>query len=133
MLKYFLQYILIVLLFSCSTKQKNVYDENNYIVEIIEKDGEILGKRILVNKFDSSRKLVISYWDNGSILAKSYLHKGKVDGKFEYYGMNGDLLLADSFHDGVKLYSKRFTENDTSVKIYRIGKLEPFTSIDSLK
>ncbi|MEO6251911.1 MAG: hypothetical protein ABIO79_01285 [Ferruginibacter sp.] len=77
-------------------------------------------------------KLQISYWDNGNILVKGFLHSGKLDGKIEMYQMDGSLMEIDSFSNGIKVYSKSYVEKDTTTKIFRNGKLEPFTSFDSL-
>ena len=92
-----------------------------------------LTRRTFVYKYDTARKFQISYWDNGNILVKGFSLNGKMDGKIEMYQIDGNLMQIDSFSNGVKLSSKKYVAEDTTIKIFRNGKLEPFKSLDSLK
>lgn len=117
----------------CQSKPLNVYDETNYTLIQTDTFQGILDRRIFVYKYDTSRKMQINYWDNGNILAKGFSHKQKLDGRFEMYYITGKLMQVDSFFDGNKISSIKNHNTDTSIKIFRNGKLEPFTSIDSVQ
>jgi hypothetical protein len=49
------------------------------------------------------------------------------------YDHKGNLMEIDSFIDGKKVFEKFFYEKDTSVKLFKDGKIQEFKSIDSLK
>ena len=113
--------------------EKNVYNESDYnLVKTDLYDG-IVYKKNYIYKYDGAREMKIEYWDNGKILAKSFLYRKRLDGELVMYDMEGKISAIDSFRNGEKVYSKRFTKSDTSVKIFKDGKLLPFESIDSLK
>ena len=129
-----LRLVFIPLLFlGCSNKQRDVYDENNYALIKIDTDNNIIFRRTFVYKYDTARKFQIGYWNNGNILVKGFSLNGKMDGKIEMYQIDGNLMQIDSFSNGVKLSSKKYLAEDTTIKIFRNGKLEPFKSLDSLK
>ena len=121
-----------LLLLGCSNKQRNVYDENDYTIIKVDTDNNIIFRRTFIYKYDTARKFQISYWDNGNILVKGFSYKNKLDGKIEMYLIDGNLMEIDSFSNGIKLYSKSYVAKDTTTKIFRNGKLEPFTSVDYL-
>ncbi len=122
-----------MVLFGCSDRKGDPYNEANYI--LLKKDSfdGIVNKRTFIYKYDSLRIMYIDYWDNGEILLKGFIYNGQPDGKFEAYDINGKLMRADSFDKGKKIYSRKFFIPDTSVKIFKNGKLERFTDLDSLK
>ena len=134
---YFIMKLLLLVTFTfffgCSNKQRNVYDEKNYTLLKVDTDNNFIFRRTFVYKYDTARKFQIDYWDNGNILAKGFLNNGKVDGKIEMYQIDGSLMGIDSFSNGIKLYSKSYVAHDTNIKLFRKGKLESFTSLDSLK
>jgi antitoxin component YwqK of YwqJK toxin-antitoxin module len=122
-----------LLFVGCSNKQRNVYDEKDYILLKVDTDNNIIFRKTFVYKYDTGRKFQISYWDNGNILVKGFLYNNKLDGKAQMYDMHGALTEIDSFSNGRKVYSKSYVPIDTTIKIFRNGKLEPFTTFDSLK
>jgi len=120
---------LIIAVLSCKHSNPNPYDQSNYM--LVRTDS--FEGQYFINKNDTSRKLRIEYWDNGILLAKGYTHQGKRDGEFIMYDQNGNLMRIDSFIDGKKIFEKQFYKKDTSVKLFKDGKIEEFKSIDSLK
>lgn len=78
--------------------------------------------------------MIVNYYYDGKILGKGFSYKGKLERKPETFGDNGKLLGIDSFHNGIKIFSKGLIDPDTSTKFFKNGKLEPLTNndIDSL-
>ena len=107
----------------CSSNEKNVYDESNYALVRTETDDGIVYRKDYVYKYDPAREMKIEYWDNGRIMSKWFLYQKRLDGKSIKYDMQGKILAIDSFQNGTKVYSKDFFVPDTSVKIFKDGKL----------
>ncbi len=116
----------------CGKKSSDPYDPKNYILLKTDSFNNRIGMQYFVFKDDTSRKLQINYWDNGNLLSTGFTYRGKMDGKFEMYDFSGKIMVIDSFIEGKKVFEKTFYKKDTTVKIFRNGKSEPFNSIDSL-
>ena len=67
-----------------------------------------------------------NYFYDGKLLANGFSFNGHLEGNLKIYDINENLMTIDSFHNSIKLSSKHFYPPDTSVKIFRSGKLEPF-------
>jgi hypothetical protein len=117
----------------CRNQPINFYDESNYILVRTDSSSNGLDRKLYVNKYDTAWKMLNNYFYDGKLLAKGFSYNGHIEGNLKVYDMNEKLMTIDSFHNGIKLSSKHFYSRDTSVKIFRNGKLEPFKSIDSLK
>lgn len=88
---------------------KNIYDEANYVlIKIDTVDNRIIAAKHYVNKYDTSRKMLIDYWDNGKILGKTYFYGKHLDGKLEMYNSDGRLTSIDLYHNGVLLSTELF-------------------------
>jgi len=124
---------LIIILIGCRPNQRNVYDEADYALIKVDTFNGRVGTQYYLYKFDTSRKLQIDYWGDGKLMAKAFTYRGKVDGWWTMYDYTGKLMALDSFSVGKKILSKVQTPVDTSMKIFRNDKLEPITSIDSLR
>lgn len=121
-------------LIGCSSnRNRNPYDESNYTVVRTDSFEGTIDRQLFIYNYDTARKMAINFSPSGKILAKGFYYNGKPDGKMEINNMDGKLLQVDSFIDGKKVYSKQYFIPDTSVKLLRNGKFEPFTSIDSLR
>jgi antitoxin component YwqK of YwqJK toxin-antitoxin module len=119
------------IIFCCKGKQKNIYDEANYDLIKVDTLNGIVGTKFYRYRYDSSRKMQIDYWADGKLMAKTFSHYGKLDGKCIMYDTNGVTIMAlDSFKDGVKSKSNSYYQEDTTMKIFRDGKLQP--AIDSI-
>lgn len=89
---------------SCKNKNdaNEFYNESNYQKVILPKDTLSEGVELYVHKIDTSYKLLKTYWDNGNVQIKSYVHNGQGNGKtFKYYE-NGNLLSEGTFTNGKK-------------------------------
>ena len=117
----------------CEGRGYDIYDETQYITIQTDTDRSIIHRRILINKHDTSRGMIINYWDNGNVLSKSFFYNGKLDGEIKIYNMEGQLLNIVTYSKGKKVSDSLLSTVDTAVKIFRNGKFEKFTSLDSLK
>jgi|GEM_PF-2266188 len=122
-----------IFLLGCSSNERNLYDESDYTLVKTETDNGIVYRKDYVYKHDTAREMKTEYWDNGRIMSKWFLYHKRLDGKSIKYDMQGKILAIDSFQNGIKVYSKEFFVSDTSVKIFKDGKLSSFKSADSLK
>jgi len=122
-----------IFLLGCSSNGRNLYDESDYTLVKTDTDNGIVYRKDYVYKYDTAREMETEYWDNGRIMSKWFLYHKRLDGKSIKYDMQGKILAIDSFQNGTKIYSKEFFVPDTSVKIFKDGKLSPFKSADSLK
>ena len=125
--------LLSAIMFGCNNDSKNLYDEYEYSLVNTDSSEGIVGTRYFIYNHDTARKMRINYWDNGKVLAKGFTYNGKLDGKLEIFDIGGNLMEVDSFNNGRKFYSKKYYTQDTSVKLFKNGKFEPFVSIDSIK
>ncbi|MGG9960745.1 hypothetical protein [Ferruginibacter sp. SUN106] len=125
--------LFLLVFFGCMNKHHNFYNESDYVLVKTDSFNGKVDRELYVYKYDSARKMLINYWDNGKVMGKGFSYKGQLDGSLNVYDMDGKLSATDSFSKGKKISSKEFFTPDTSVKIFRNGKMEPFTSIDSLK
>ena len=131
-MKSFFFLLLLLLLVGCGEQKKDPFDQSNYIVVKTDSFKGNVGTQYLVYKYDTLRKLQIDYWGDGKLMARSFSYKGKMGGEAVLYDYKGNLMAIDSFKGGVKVYEKLFFEKDTSIKLFKNGKLEEFKSIDSL-
>jgi hypothetical protein len=94
---------------SCRAKHKNIYDEVYYdLIKVDTANGKV-GTKFYTYRYDSSRKMQIDYWSNGKLMAKTFSHFGKLDGRCVMYDTNGiNIIVIDSFKDGVKVTSKQY-------------------------
>jgi antitoxin component YwqK of YwqJK toxin-antitoxin module len=127
-------FFLLLLLTSigCGEKKKDPFNQSNYILVKTDSFKGSVGTQYLVYKYDTLRKLQIDYWGDGKLMARSFFYNGKMDGEAVIYDYKGNLMAIDSFKNGVKVYEKLFFEKDTSIKLFKNGKLGEFKSIDSL-
>ncbi len=119
------------LLFSCSSKKRNVFDESAYFLAKTDSIEGMIDKKYFISKYDTTRLMIINYWGDGKILMKRFLHKGRQDGKLQKYKIDGTLFAEDSFSDGKNIYSKKYYIPDTLAKIFKDGKLLPADSVVS--
>jgi len=125
---------LALFVFSCHSK-KDVFDEADYVLVKSDSLNGIVGTEWFVYKYDSLRMLQVDYYGDGKLMGKAFSYNGELDGRRVTYDFNGKSLLAvDSYSNGKKVIpTKYFKPVDTTVKVFSDGKLEPFTSLDSLK
>ena len=128
---------LLITLVSCNLQNNNPYDEHNYILIRTDSFNGAIDSKLYIHKNDTSRKLQFYYYDNSRLLSKGFTHHGKVDGKFEFYSYQGNLLQMDSFIDGKKIRTHSYVPPDTSIRIFKDGKLSPIDTskniLDQLK
>ena len=114
---------LLIILFGCVSRKRNPYNESDYILAKVDSFNGRPGTEDYVYKYDTSRKMRIDYFGNGKLLLKYFTHNGKSDGKSEAYDYSGKLMAIDSFHDGTLIWSQKFTKPDTSIRVFRNGKI----------
>ena len=124
-------FILVFALWGCSPQKSNPFDESKYVLVRTDSFNGNIGTEYFVFKSDTSRKRQVNYWGNGKLMSKSFTHNGKMDGEFIMYDYDGKLMVIDSFINGNKVYEKLFQEKDTSVKLFKNGKVQEFNNIDS--
>ena len=117
-----------------ATAQKNEFNESKYILVKVDSFYGHVGSKRFVYENDTAWRMEINYWDNGKIMGKGFTYHGNLEGRLEVYGINGDPIAVDSFHNGKKFYSKTFYKSGNPGKIFKNGKLEDVTEggIDSL-
>ena len=64
------------------------------------------------------------YFDNGRLMSKSFSNKMQIDGNFEVYSIDGKLITTDLYKNGQRVSTKRSKPLDTTITIFRNGKLE---------
>lgn len=98
--------IVIILMFSCSDKQKkhfSYYPNGNIEAEIdLDENGEFHG-------------LGIEYYPNGELKAKTEMNHGKTHGRSIVYWPNGNVLSEETFIDGKR--------NGESIEYNKEGKI----------
>jgi len=109
--------LFVIFLISCKSKRLDPYNQSNYVLVKTDSFNGNIGTQYYVFKDDSSRKFQVYYWGDGKLMAKGFMHHGKMDGKFEMYDYLGKLMSIDSFVDGKKISEKKFFTLDTSVKL----------------
>jgi len=123
--------LLAFLCLSCSSKKRNPYDESDYVLVKTDSFEGMLDRKYFINKYDTTRLMINSYWNNGNILIKGFIYNGRRDGKLQNYNIDGTLLSEDSFFNGKNIYSRKYYLPDTSIKLFKDGKLLPSKYLDS--
>lgn len=95
------------ILLSCTSENdtNKLYNEKYYQkVSILDKDSFSVneGYEVLVYLFDTSRKMMKYYWDNGTIQAIGFYYKGQKEGKWTSYFEDGNLATERFFVNGNK-------------------------------
>lgn len=126
---------LILIFIWCSCSQHKVYDENDYFLIKLDSSDNKISSKILVNRFDTSRTLVLLYWDNGKVMSKAFF-KGKLrDGINQYFYIYGNLQISEIYKNGKKEGPQMTYYPNGRVKSeekYSNGKLILLKSYDSL-
>jgi antitoxin component YwqK of YwqJK toxin-antitoxin module len=110
-------------------KQRNVYEINDY-QRAFTKDHKpdiSEGYEVYVYKFDTTRKMLKYFWDNGKVQVIAFFIKNKKDGLWIGYHENGQ----KSFE---KMFSKGVVNGDYKIfdTLGRISAIENYIS-DTLK
>lgn len=113
---------------------QNVFKLSDYILVRTDSSSRGLDKKLYVYRYDTARKMEVNYYYDGAILGRGFSYKGKLEGAVETFGIKGRLLGIDSFHNGVKVFSRLVNAADTTTKFFSNGKLRPFKAgdLDSL-
>jgi antitoxin component YwqK of YwqJK toxin-antitoxin module len=132
--------ILVFSIFLCSCHNSkdhsnDFYNEVNYIpTKVNGSDSNSIYTKYFVNKYDTSRKMIINYYDTNKIFTKSFLHGKLDDGKFDLYSYDGKLISTALYKDGIKIYKKHFSDsgNIKNVEYFDSGVVRPVKQSDSL-
>ena len=118
--------VLVFLIFSqsCDSLKSDVFNEKNYLLTKTDLFKGIVDREIYTNKYDTSRKMTKYYFDNGRLMSKSFSKKMQIDGNFEIYSMDGKLIMTHLYKDGQRVSTKRSKPLDTTITIFRNGKIE---------
>ena len=118
--------VLVFLIFSqsCDSLNSDVFNEKNYLITRTDFFKGIVDREIYTNKYDTSRKMTKYYFDNGRLMSKSFSNKMQIDGNFEVFSMDGKLITTDLYKNGQRVSTKRSKPLDTTITIFRNGKLE---------
>ena len=118
--------VLVFLIFSqsCDSLNSDVFNEKNYLITKTDFFKGIVDREIYTNKYDTSRKMTKYYFDNGRLMSKSFSNKMQIDGNFEVFSMDGKLITTDLYKNGQRVSTKRSKPLDTTITIFRNGKLE---------
>jgi hypothetical protein len=117
--------LVIGFIFSCSErsdKSASVYDTKNYKKVLpIGKDTSLQeGYDVFINIFDTSRKMLKYYWNNGNIQAISFFYKNKRDGKWLGYFENGSKSFEENYVNGLKDDTQKIYHSNGRVFGYEI-------------
>ena len=123
-LKKFTVLVFLILSQSCNSLKSDVFNEKNYLITKTDLFNGIVDKEIYTNKYDTSRKMTKYYFDNGTLMSKSFSNKMEIDGNFEIYSIDGKLIMTHLYKDGQRVSTKRSKPLDTARTIFRNGKLE---------
>ena len=123
-LKSFTILLFLMLSQSCDSLKSDVFNEKNYLITRTDFFKGIVDREIYTNKYDTSRKMTKYYFDNGRLMSKSFSNKMHIDGNFEIYSMDGKLTMTHLYKDGQRVSTKRSKPLDTTLTIFRNGKLE---------
>ena len=123
-LKSFTILLFLMLSQSCDSLKSDVYNEKNYLITKTDFFKGIVDREIYTNKYDTSRKMTKYYFDNGRLMSKSFSNKMQIDGNFEVYSIDGKLITTDLYKNGQRVSTKRSKPLDTTISIFRNGKLE---------
>lgn len=133
-MKIFKLLCIVLLCLSCN-QGNNVYDEKDYFLVKLDSFENKVYSKILVNKFDTSRKMVLLYWDNGNVMSRGCF-KGKLrDGINEHFYIYGNLQTSELYSNGKKegLQRTYYTNGKLkSAENYTEGKLVLGENLDSL-
>lgn len=97
----------------CTEKPANLFDEKNYRLYSIDSTKGYIEKKVLINKFDTARKLELEYWPNGELQSKAFTYHNQFDGKLEVYLPGRNTWQIDSYANGCLIYSRNYHANDT--------------------
>ena len=123
-LKSFTILLFLMLSQSCDSLKSDVYNEKNYLITKTDFFKGIVDREIYTNKYDTSRKMTKYYFDNGRLMSKSFSNKMQIDGNFEVYSIDEKLITTDLYKNGQRVSTKRSKPLDTTISIFRNGKLE---------
>ena len=123
-LKSFTILLFLMLSQSCDSLKSDVFNEKNYLITKTDFFKGIVDREIYTNKYDTSRKMTKYYFDNGRLMSKSFSNKMQIDGNFEVYSIDGKLITTDLYKNGQRVSTKRSKPLDTTISIFRNGKLE---------
>ena len=128
---------LIILMISCVGCMQNgdLQNEKNYILIRTDSDNHFLSSKILVNKYDTSKRLILLFWDNGKVMSKGFFNSKVRDGSNENFYINGQLQNKEYYENGIKKgQQKKYYFNGIlkSVETYENGKLSGSEEFDTL-
>jgi len=113
---------------SCVEKAENVdlYKESDYRKVLnggVNAQPE--GVELFENVKDTAYKLLVAYWDNGTVQIKSYFHNGLKNGRTKEFWTDGSLISDGMYKSGKKngLF-RRFHANNrmSALERYEDGK-----------
>jgi antitoxin component YwqK of YwqJK toxin-antitoxin module len=111
-----LLFIVYLCFLSCNNKNQEEKVKGDYYVEVknIADGGKIQEKdvRVFINAKDTSKKMLITYWYNGSKQTVAFFKNQIKDSCWTKYYENGNLLSYGCFKNGLKEgHYKLFHEN----------------------
>lgn len=111
-----------------------IFKLSDYVLARTDSSSRGLEKKLYIYKYDTARRMRVYYFYDGTVLARSFWYKGKLEGNLEIFSAKGQPIAIDSFHNGVKVSSRSIIPIDTSTKFFSNGKLRPLKAgdIDSL-
>src|SRR5882757_5085583 len=119
----------LIIIVACKSNKRNVYKESDYTLFKIDSADGIIGTKFFSYNYDTNREMQIDYWNDGTIMAKGFTYKKHIDGELLMYDVDGKLSVIDSFKNGKQVYAKEFHIKDTTVLIFKNGKLSAFKNI----
>lgn len=97
----------------CKEKQRNIFDESDYQLHVLDSSKGFIEKKILIYKYDTARKLEFEYWPTGEIQSKAFTYHDQFDGKLEVYLPGRNTWQIDSYANGNLIYSHNYQSSDT--------------------
>ena len=128
--------LLLIIIICIACNQANKSDKvKDYVVIKTDSSEHLLYSKILVNKYDTSKTMVLLFWDNGNVMSQGFF-KGKLrEGSNENFYINSRLQTSELYKNGIKegLQKKYyFNGNLKYIEKYKDGELILTEYFDSL-
>ena len=126
--------LIIIIYIACNQANKSGEDKD-YVVIKTDSSEHLLYSKILVNKYDTSKTMILLFWDNGHVMSRGFF-KGKLrEGSNENFYINGRLQTSELYKNGIKEGVQKkyyFNGNLESIENYKGGELILTENFDSL-
>lgn len=93
-------FIILLMLLGCYQKESKNFDINDYRKVEYYDTSLPYPPQYFINVKDTSIKFIRSFWDNGNLKGECYYYKGKMNGIFKIFNIDGITSMIGNYVNG---------------------------------